>query len=54
MVGGELGGPPVSRYLSCTFLFILWFIYLIFSTLQAYSIINVKIGYDGTEPQFQK
>lgn len=53
-VNGELGGPPVSRYLSCTFLFFLWFIYIVLSTLQAYKIIDVKIGFDGTEPQFQQ
>lgn len=52
VVGGELGGPPFSRYLSCSFLFVLWLIYIVLSTMQAYGIIKVQIGFDGTEPQF--
>lgn len=44
MVGGELGGTPIGRYSSGCFLFFLWFIYILMSTLQAYGIINYKSG----------
>lgn len=39
-VGGELGGTPTGRYASGVFLFFLWFIYILMSTLQAYDIIK--------------
>ena len=39
-VGGELGGTPTGRYVSGVFLFFLWFIYILMSTLQAYGIIQ--------------
>lgn len=39
-VGGELGGTPTGRYASGFFLFFLWFIYILMSTLQAYGIIE--------------
>jgi len=32
-VGGELGGTPVGRYSSGVFLFFLWFIYILMSSL---------------------
>jgi len=32
-VGGELGGTPTGRYVSGFFLFFLWFIYILMSTL---------------------
>lgn len=32
-VGGELGGTPTGRYASGCFLFFLWFIYILMSTL---------------------
>jgi hypothetical protein len=35
-VGGELGGPPFSKYLSAVMLVCLWLIYIIFSSLKAY------------------
>lgn len=44
MVGGELGGTPVGRYSSGCFLFFLWFIYILMSTLQAYDIIKYPGG----------
>jgi solute carrier family 8 (sodium/calcium exchanger) len=37
----ELGGPTVPKYVCGIFLIILWFIYIILSSLQAYEIINV-------------
>jgi solute carrier family 8 (sodium/calcium exchanger) len=40
VVGGELGGTPFGRYLSGVFLFFLWFIYILMSTLQAYEVIE--------------
>lgn len=40
VVGGELGGTPFGRYLSGAFLFLLWFIYILMSTLQAYEVIE--------------
>ena len=39
IIGGELGGPKVSAYLSAALLFSLWVVYIVFSTLKAYSII---------------
>lgn len=33
-MGGELGGPAISKYLSAVFLIILWFIYIIMSIVQ--------------------
>lgn len=39
-VGGELGGPPVIKYLTATALFGLWIIYLVLSTLEAYGFIK--------------
>lgn len=38
VVGGELGGKPLGRYVSCTALCSLWCIYILMSTLQAYGI----------------
>jgi len=39
-IGGELGGPDVSKYWTGFFLFFLWFVYILLSTLQAYGIIS--------------
>lgn len=39
-VGGELGGPPVYKYITATALFGLWLIYLLMSTLEAYGYIK--------------
>ncbi|CAO1425552.1 unnamed protein product [Diamesa serratosioi] len=39
-VGGELGGPPVIKYVTATALFSLWLIYLLMSTLEAYGYIK--------------
>lgn len=36
IVGGELGGTQFGRAGSCTFLVILWLVYIVCSTLQAY------------------
>ena len=47
MVGGELGGSQMGRSVSAFFLTILWLIYVILSTLQAYGkagLDQVKIG----------
>lgn len=35
-IGGELGGPPTSRYISAGLLVMLWVIYLVLCTLRAY------------------
>lgn len=40
MFGGELGGPKVSRNLSAIAMCSLWFVYILFSTLQAYEVIE--------------
>ena len=40
VIGGELGGYPTGRYMSGIFLFFLWFIYILMSTLQAYEVIE--------------
>jgi solute carrier family 8 (sodium/calcium exchanger) len=39
MIGGELGGPKFSAYMSAFVLTFLWVIYVIFSSFRAYSII---------------
>ncbi|XP_055603969.1 sodium/calcium exchanger 1-like [Uranotaenia lowii] len=39
-VGGELGGPKKSKYITSAFFFSLWLIYLIMSSLEAYGIIK--------------
>lgn len=36
VIGGELGGPKTSAYISCFILVSLWGIYIIFSSLRAY------------------
>jgi solute carrier family 8 (sodium/calcium exchanger) len=41
-IGGELGGPDLSKYVTGCFLFFLWFIYILLSTLQAYDIIKFE------------
>lgn len=40
LIGGELGGPTTSKYLSAAFLVFLWFIYVVFSSLKAYEVIE--------------
>ncbi|XP_061596646.1 sodium/calcium exchanger 2a [Cololabis saira] len=35
-IGGELGGPRVPKVLTALFLFGLWFLYVLFSSLEAY------------------
>ena len=42
IIGGELGGGTTSKYASGVFLFFLWFLYILLSTLQAYEIIKTK------------
>jgi len=39
-IGGELGGPSVSKYISSAFLFSLWVIYVLFSSLKAYGMLG--------------
>lgn len=36
IIGGELGGPPVSKYISAVILVCLWLIYVSFSAINAY------------------
>ncbi|XP_077597254.1 sodium/calcium exchanger 2-like [Stigmatopora nigra] len=35
-IGGELGGQRIPKILTCMFLFGLWFLYVLFSSLEAY------------------
>lgn len=39
-IGGELGGPPVAKYITAAALFGLWLIYLTMSSLEAYGYIK--------------
>jgi len=39
LIGGELGGSKLGKWSSGCFLFTLWFIYILMSTLQAYKVI---------------
>lgn len=39
-IGGELGGPFVPKVVTSAFLFSLWLLYLIMSTLEAYGVIQ--------------
>ncbi|CAH8830789.1 unnamed protein product [Trichobilharzia szidati] len=39
-IGGELGGPKVAKYCSATFLFFLWFVYILLAGLENYCIIE--------------
>jgi hypothetical protein len=43
VVGGELGGPPMSKNISAFICVFLWFIYIFLSTLQAYKVIEFDI-----------
>ena len=40
ILGGELGGNMTTKYASGIFLFILWLVYVVLSTLQAYGVIK--------------
>jgi len=40
IIGGELGGPQGSKYLSALCLISLWVVYIVFSILKAYNIIG--------------
>ncbi len=43
LIGGELGGPPKSKY-TCAFIFIaLWVLYVVLETLEAYCIVQIPI-----------
>lgn len=48
-VGGELGGPSCPRNMSAFLLVCLWLIYVIFVSMEAYSVITIEIG-DIPEP----
>ncbi|XP_011066109.1 PREDICTED: sodium/calcium exchanger 2 isoform X3 [Acromyrmex echinatior] len=39
-IGGELGGPFIPKLITSVFLFSLWLLYLIMSTLEAYGVIQ--------------
>ena len=39
-IGGELGGNHMVKYATGCFLFFLWFVYILMSTLQAYDLIK--------------
>lgn len=40
LIGGELGGPKVLKYITAVFLVSLWLVYVVFSSLRAYDIIE--------------
>jgi hypothetical protein len=40
VIGGELGGPSASKNASAIILVLLWFVYVIFSSLKAYKVIG--------------
>jgi len=40
VIGGELGGPPFSKYLSALCMISLWVVYIVFSILKAYNVIG--------------
>lgn len=40
-IGGELGGPKVAKYMTAAAFFLLWLIYLVMSSLEAYGYIKV-------------
>jgi solute carrier family 8 (sodium/calcium exchanger) len=40
VIGGELGGPPASKWLSAALMVSLWFVYIICSSLKAYGVIE--------------
>jgi len=44
VVGAELGGPTVMKYVSAVILVLLWVLYVLLSSFQSYGIINVTIG----------
>lgn len=35
VIGGELGGPKTSRYVSCTICILLWVVYIVLSSMKA-------------------
>lgn len=39
-IGGELGGPMTSKYISTVCCISLWVFYILMSTLQAYGVID--------------
>ncbi|KAJ9576811.1 hypothetical protein L9F63_006585, partial [Diploptera punctata] len=39
-VGGELGGPKLLKHITTTVLIVLWMIYILMATLEAYGIIE--------------
>ena len=43
ILDGELGGNTTTKYASGIFLFFLWFVYVLLSSLQAYDIIKVNV-----------
>lgn len=40
IVGGELGGPVCLKYFTSAFLFSLWLMYLVLSSLEVYDVIK--------------
>ncbi|XP_022909911.1 sodium/calcium exchanger Calx isoform X2 [Onthophagus taurus] len=39
-IGGELGGPVVAKYITSGFLFLLWVMYLVLSSLEVYGVVK--------------
>jgi hypothetical protein len=39
-VGGELGGPKVFKYITSVVLVVLWLVYLLLASLEAYGVIK--------------
>jgi len=50
IVGGELGGSKFGRTWSCVFLCTLWFLYVLFSTLQMNG--DLDVGRMGVSPEY--
>jgi solute carrier family 8 (sodium/calcium exchanger) len=40
VAGGELGGPKATKVASSAFFFILWIVFVAFSSMEAYNIIE--------------
>lgn len=49
VVGGELGGPKLSKYISACICIFLWIVYIFMSTLQAYGLIEFNVNFGAEE-----
>ena len=51
-LGGELGGSGPARPISAAILISLWFIYVLFVSLESYGVLELKIGDIPPPPEF--